>query len=562
MDFIHDDKSGENKICIVKCKPGTQYTIAHGAAEASKLIIGSYVGKRTDLGSMRVRNVIEVNLACGVPYVYTTTSDATYLVIQCLSTMGQLSKPKAVTTTLLLGDINFDGKIDILDKKLLADYLFYPEGHPNRPIFTNKQKVAADINNNGKIDQDDMSLLNAYLNRDIPPLEEIDYTYYVAPDMKEEDRIARLLIIEGDVTVAYTGETKVLETKDKQRGQVYGEINCSDISDWSKFSGFVELRSSKNNDLVKSYKLDGTKEYWIENIPNGTYNVIIDGDDFLKTVINNVVVKKGFKSIIQTVDLILGDVSKDNFNIIDSSDVNSVSSNGIDLNKDGVFDSIDENIVTKNLNKSTESDCTFEWAGETVELPIQESSVEYPITKSKLGINFGSFKDDPWIVHDKFIPYLLGMSIHKYSRSEEITMVQDMLRELYPERFDDYVAGHYSDEMRNLVLQYQMSKYNVKAGDLHADGLITETDEQMLLEYLDGDRELTLNQQLLADTNGDTNVDESDYNLLRKYRQGIVDTLNVYEIPFYLGWVDVQTEAYMMKEINNNNKLIKEVGWR
>lgn len=400
QDFIDDDETKSNKICLIKCDPDMQYTIAHGSKETSKLIIGSYTGKRTNLSATKVKNVKEIDLVSGDPYVYTTTSDATYLVIQCSSTMGHISKPKAITIPIKLGDINFDGKIDELDKKLLADYLFYPEGHPNRPIFTNKQKVAADINNNGKIDQDDMVALNNYLKNNSGGINlgERDYTYYAAPDIQEGDKIARLLIIKGDATKEVIGS------------KVFNGINNQ-------------------------------------------------------------------------------------------------------------------------------------------------------VTKNKYGINFNAFRENPWIVHEKFIPYLLGIAIHKYSRSEDITYVQDILKELYPETANNYIAGHYSDDMRKLVLKYQMSMFNIKAGDFDADGKITNIDEQILREYLDGERQLSPSLLDIADLNNDKVVDESDYEMLQKYRQGIIDDLNVYTIPFYLGWVDVQTEALMLRDIGSE-KSINEVGWR
>lgn len=395
-DFIHDDPSGEHKVCIIKCKPETQYTIAHGAPEVSKLIIGSYVGKRTDLTTMRVQNVINVDLAPGIPYVYTTTSDATYLVIQCDSNMGHTTQPKAVTTTVLLGDINQDGIIDAFDKKLLADYLFYPEGHPSRPIFSSRQKVAADINNDGKIDEEDMARMNAYLNKELSSLGTIDYTYYEPRTAKEQDIVVRLLVTEGDIT----------------------------------------------DEILGQAKFDG--------------------------------------------------------------------------------------VMTQ-------------------------------VTRSKYGINFESFATDPWIVHEKFIPYLLGMAIHKYSRSEEITYVQDLLTELYPITADSYVPGYFSDEMKDLIKQYQKTKYFLKAGDMDADGEITQVDEKIVREYLDGEREFTDHEVNLADVNNDGNVEEIDYLIMRKYRAGITDSLSTYTIPFYLGWIDPQTEAMMLKDIG---KEMNEVGWK
>ena len=48
--------------------------------------------------------------------------DAHYLCIQCPSTYGELTGHKTKTITLDIGDINFDGKIDMEDYNLLARY--------------------------------------------------------------------------------------------------------------------------------------------------------------------------------------------------------------------------------------------------------------------------------------------------------------------------------------------------------------------------------------------------------------------------------------------------------
>lgn len=475
-DFIHDDIYNEYKICLIKCKSNTKYTIVHGASETSRLLIGSYVGKRTNLTTLKVENIVDINLAVGTPYIYETTEDATYIVVQCESTMGYPEKAKPVTVDVLLGDINDDGKIDIYDKKILSDYLFYPEGDSRRPILTAKQKVAADINRDGKIDQDDMQLMSNYLNRDPGStinLGVIDYTYYVAPDSKEEDRIARLLVVEGDITVEKTGEVKSLDFKEKQNGQIYGSISCSDITDWKTFIGTVELRNGDDNEIASTFTLNGTQNYLFENVNNGKYKIIINSEGFSRSIITDINVKKGFKLIIQNIEI--------------------------------TRDSGEEN--------------TFIWDGTSEELPIKETTIEYEVTKSKYGINFLSFTEDPWIVHDKFIPYLLGMAIHKYSRSEEITYVQDILRQLYPTRVDDYIAGHYSETMKELVLQYQKEQFNLNSGDLDGDGRITEQDEKMVREYLDGERELSQEKIKIGDTNGDTYLDEIDYENIRKYRE-------------------------------------------
>lgn len=584
-DFIHNDINKNHKVCIVECKPNTQYTIVHGSAEASRLVIGSYEGTETSINtsfgisSLKAINIIDDKFVSGSPYVYTTSDEARYLVIQCDSTMGYLEKAKAVTTTVMLGDINGDDKIDIYDKKILADYLNYPEGDPRRPVLTNKQKVAADIDGDGKITQNDMDILKKYLDKDhnatINCGKKINYTYYVAPDTKEEDRIARLLIVEGDITNEQTNETVQVPFQETQKGQIYGTVSEPNIVDWSKFEMKVELKDNDTDELIASKSFQGMQEYSFENLPRGTYKIIIETDNALDTVINNISVDRGYKSIVQNVNLILGDVYKVDGDGIDTMDLpllnkhigititndNKEAVGKFDLNEDGVIDSADRSLLKNNYGKNTEHHATFEWTPNMEELPIKETIVNMPVTKSKYGINFASFISDPWIVHDKFIPYLLEMAIHKYSRSEEITYVQDILKKLYPIEFSDCVAGFYSDKMRELVLRFQKEKYVLNSGDVDGDGRITIQDETIIREFLDGKRELSKEKQDILDTDGDTQVTENDYKNIKSYRYGATDILNTYTIPFYLGWVDVQTEQLMLREVYVD-KNINEVGWR
>lgn len=166
-----------------------------------------------------------------------------------------------------------------------------------------------------------------------------------------------------------------------------------------------------------------------------------------------------------------------------------------------------------------------------------------------VGIPFSSFTSNPWIVHDKFTNYLLGMSITPYSESENITYLQELLKLEYPEYQDDFRIGCFNDTMKELLLKYQKSKYTVTKGDLNLDGKIDNTDLYMLEKYIAGDIEFSNKQKTLADINGDSLIDENDVEIMKKQISGEIDDLTVFEIPFSLGYLDVQTEAIILREL-------------
>lgn len=227
---------------------------------------------------------------------------------------------------------------------------------------------------------------------------------------------------------------------------------------------------------------------------------------------------------------------------------------------------------------------------------------------NSVNIPFMDFVSDDWIIHEKFFNYLLGMAIHKYSNSEDITYLQKLLKEVYPEHSYDrnfFYAGSFSDNMRNILKEYQESKVSYTTGDLNKDNKISNEDLIMLRNYIDDSSSLTLIEKYLtdpekypltseqiasldkdgdgvitdedrqawdkeigklyssllrarADINGDGFVDETDYNLLKSEVEGKTDKLKEYDITFSLGWLDVQTEAILESDVNAYG-LISEV---
>lgn len=158
----------------------------------------------------------------------------------------------------------------------------------------------------------------------------------------------------------------------------------------------------------------------------------------------------------------------------------------------------------------------------------------------EVGIPFLEFVSNPWIVHEKFFNYLLNMSVTKYSNSENITYVQKLLTNYQPTGSGaTFTVGIYSDDMRNMVKDYQRSKIEYTYGDLDLDGKLTNKDLTIMREYLYGlddtdvntpitlaelrghlDGTLTLDYKKLewADVNQDGVIDEFDYELLKIFK--------------------------------------------
>lgn len=229
-----------------------------------------------------------------------------------------------------------------------------------------------------------------------------------------------------------------------------------------------------------------------------------------------------------------------------------------------------------------------------------------------VNIPFADFIVDDWVIHEKFFNYLFSMAIQEYSDGDDITYLQKLLKEIYPEHIYDrnfFYPGHYSEYMREIVKDYQKKKYHYTTGDLNKDGKIDNSDLDLLGRYITDSADYTLVQKYIADPekyplspeeierldvngdgkidkteldfydsklsiydglmrarsdiNGDGFVDEKDYHALESiinegfyivkdettgYEKKI--DLKIYDIPFSLGWCDVQTEALLEAEVN------------
>lgn len=217
-----------------------------------------------------------------------------------------------------------------------------------------------------------------------------------------------------------------------------------------------------------------------------------------------------------------------------------------------------------------------------------------------INIPFDDFVEDGWVIHEKFFNYLFGMAIHKYSNSEDITYLQNLLKAYYPDyiyAMKPFYPGYYNEEMRQIVKRYQTSKVSYTTGDLNMDNKLTFADLESLRNYLDDpnviniekvrkylNNEITLTDAEIAeldvtndgrityedfntyedrinkkysadfrshaDINDDNVIDETDYIMLQRELEGLTNNLAKYDGKFMLGWCDVETESNLELDYN------------
>lgn len=698
-DYIHDD-SGLYKLCLIECKPGQEYTIVHGSSENQRLVIGSLVTNKRTMTSLKLQNVVDINLNPGEPIVYTTSKaiegdrtsqDAQYIVIQCASNIEGLSSLKENKEQLWLGNINFDKDvfgnplIDNADRKLLSDYLFYPEGDERRPKLTKKQLAAADVNLDGEIDSDDLQLLADFIDgkSGLTTLGSIEYKYYTPKNINELNDVASFLVIEGNVTSVPSDETKPSETSiqheevitklsskeeqtdnnkniavtivkptdpssfdeikyqavitrfngnSKQSTQpkdIHTErtIETTSILSYKVFSGTTEQSSLNNVDLPKLIKINDAidyiylseNQYYIHKSIGEFYTIKsefireqtnVAGKYYLRskeptkfkkcTDVNtlpnllsnklNTVTLKDFMNVTSSYDsCVTIDMSGriciyvqewETYQINDmlywlrenplfvygELETVETSPTSIEIGPIKLEDDSDKIQFTKLTGSVPPSSVIVD----VQTIGINHEYIEvikptYQVYKSKLGIDFSSFTKNPWIVNSKFMSYLLGQSVTPYSRSEDITYTQNLIKKIYPLYNDSFIPGYYSDLLKELIEKYQRTKIHYSLGDLNKDNKIDEVDYKLLKNYLDNTELHPLSevQLKLADVDRDTKVTVNDLNMIRKEVDGINDDLKVFDIQFIMGYLDPITEYMMQKDISNRlyTSNSQEVGW-
>lgn len=137
--------------------------IADGSATESAKIstVNMQTGEMTDITSAVTGEDGKVSLTFAKPgeYVITAympadeiTGNSASPLILSLTTVT-VSEP-----TIILGDVNNDGKVDNLDAALVYAY------YNGRQAFSAQQLAAADVNGDGKVDNQDAALIYAYYN--------------------------------------------------------------------------------------------------------------------------------------------------------------------------------------------------------------------------------------------------------------------------------------------------------------------------------------------------------------------------------------------------------------
>ena len=175
--FPHKNASGMYKIALYKCKPNQKITIAHNNTKNTRLVIGSSpVRLKQDVTGSMLQNVVDITLNSGESYEYqaggseTGTYNAYWVCIQCPSSHGDLLGTSAKSITGEIGDINFDGKIDMEDYKLAAYYT--AEGSSMATDLhwkaTPRQILAMDVNKDGKVTTEDAVAIHNFINGTFP----------------------------------------------------------------------------------------------------------------------------------------------------------------------------------------------------------------------------------------------------------------------------------------------------------------------------------------------------------------------------------------------------------
>lgn len=207
-DVPHENKSKLYKIALYPCQPGQKITIAHNNNKATRLVIGSCPMRlKQDIIGNMLQNVVDITLKPGEGYQYIATStqdgtggDARWICIQCPSNYSNLSGSGTSTITLNTGDINFDGKIDMEDYHLLANYTATGPGSEELHWTPTPKQLAVmnvDETHTG-IDVYDAVKLYKFIQGD-PEIPSLGITYYTYTSGVETelDNVSNLLIIDG-----------------------------------------------------------------------------------------------------------------------------------------------------------------------------------------------------------------------------------------------------------------------------------------------------------------------------------------------------------------------------
>lgn len=155
-----------------------------------------------------------------------------------------------------------------------------------------------------------------------------------------------------------------------------------------------------------------------------------------------------------------------------------------DINQDGVVNNDDLALLDRFLNKEISS-LGVAYYNEIIEHSSSNLSKLLVVSgdyaqDTEINIPFSSYATDPWMVHDKFLNYLLDRAITKYSDVDTIYYLQKLVSALYREYSPESV-GTYDFALRNIIRDYQ--KRHKLA---FTTGYLDVETEAMMLKELDG----------------------------------------------------------------------------
>lgn len=496
-------------------------------------------------------------------------------------------------------DINQDGKVDEEDRKILNDIIY------DKHSYSEDIVKRADLNLDGVIDDLDLNVLDSYLlsNKLYIEIKKSNRKNY----FPNKDMLVFINQFTGNFIYNYAIRDGIGIT-DKPHINTTGlyKIALFECTPGQKItiahnntrsthlvigSAFSKLKQNITNDILNNVVEIDLKpgegyQYTCASEENGT------GYDAHWVCIqcpSNYGSLQGEKSY--TTEIEIGDINGDGvINLQDYHLLAAYTSTGpgseklhweanarqkiaMDCNKDGVIDNKDTLMFEDYLNGKIAS---LGLAPYTYTIPSDYDEgdnvsnlliIDGHYDRS-VNIPFMDFITDEWVIHEKFFNYLLGMAIHKYSDSTNITYLQELLKEYYPEHmYDDnyFYPSIYSDNMKTIVTDFQLSKINYTKGDLNRDNKLTKEDLTLLRNYLDDPQHklyeedpkenqdstlLSEIQKSRADVNDDGYVNELDYEMLKKEVNKETQNLKNYDISFNLGWCDVQTEALLEEAVN------------
>ena len=221
--------------------------------------------------------------------------------------------------------------------------------------------------------------------------------------------------------------------------QVYSipnDCNCTYLLIQVPYEDIVSYNSSKTTILLGDINLDG-KITFDENDENSDYSL-------LKKYVNELEIgKSSFK--LSNEQLIAANLNKDvdiNGNpIIDINDVRIFKSQIDSFMSLGTPIDFGTATYEKKLNL-TESDNN--------KLLIIYGDIEQGNVNNVLNIPIDEFQQNPWSIHDEFLSYLLGSTIHKYSDFRDIEWLQEKIK-LYQPQYNELEWGKY-DEPKDYIL--------------------------------------------------------------------------------------------------------------